>query len=165
MNKCFCSVGNDLANESPYTPNPLINSEYTVTAHDTTFSFSEISAPDVTQTMNQMKTTKSVGTDKISSYFLRLTMSYVSNSIAQLLNISARNSIFPEAWKTARVTPIFKEGDKSERSNYRPISVLPVLTRLFEILIFNQLYKYLNDNNLLSQEQSGFRALQSMGLA
>ena len=62
---------------------------------------------------------------------------------------------------TARVTPIFKEGDKSERSNDRPISVLPVLTRLFETLIFNQLYKYLNDNNLLSQEQSGFRALHS----
>ena len=82
--------------------------------------------------MNQIKTTKSVGTDKISSNFLKLGMPYVSNSIAQLLNITTRNSIFPESWKTARVTPIFKEGDKSERSNYRPISVLPVLTRLLK---------------------------------
>ena len=90
-------------------------------AHGATFIFSEISAHDVTQAMNQMKTTKSVGIDKISSYFLKLAMHYVSNSIAQLLNISTRNSI----------TPIFKEGDKSERSNYRPISVLPVLTILF----------------------------------
>ena len=62
-----------------------------------------------------------------------------SKSIAQLLNISTRNSIFPESWKTARVTPIFKEGDKGEPSSYRPISVLPVITRLFEKLIFNQL--------------------------
>ena len=61
-----------------------------------------------------MKTTKSVGNDKISSCFLRLAMPCVSTSIAQLLNISTRNSIFPESWKTTRVTPIFKEGDKSE---------------------------------------------------
>ena len=121
MNKYFCSIGNDLANEIPYTPNPLLNNEYTVNAHESTFRFSEISAHDVAQAMNQMKTTKSVGTDKISSYFLKLAIPYVSKSIAQLLNISTRNCIFPESWKTARVTPIFKEGDKSEPSNYRPI--------------------------------------------
>ena len=67
--------------------------------------------------MNQMKTTKSVGTDEISSYFLKLANPYVSKSIAQLLNISTRNSIFPESWKTARVTLIFKEDDKGEPSN------------------------------------------------
>ena len=59
-----------------------------------------------------METTKSVGTHKISSYFLKLAMSYISNYIAQLLNTSTRNCIFPELWKTARVTPIFKEVDK-----------------------------------------------------
>ena len=145
MNKYFCSIGNDLANEIPYTPNPLLNNEYTVNAHESTFRFSEISAHDVAQAMNQMKAIK------ISSYFLKLAIPYVSKSIAQLLNISTRNSIFPESWKTTSVTPFFKEGDKSERSNYRPILVIPVLTRL-EKLIFNQLYKYLNDNNLSSQE-------------
>ena len=88
-------------------------------------------------------------------------MPYVPKSIAQLLNISASNSIFPESWKAARATPIFKDGDNSELSNYRPISILPVLIRLFGKLIFNQLYTYLNENNVLSQEQSGFRALQS----
>ena len=70
--------------------------------------------------MNQMKTTKSVGTDKISSYFLKLAVPYVSKSMVHLLNISTRNSIFPESWKTARVAPIFKKDDKSEPSNYRP---------------------------------------------
>ena len=109
-----------------------------------------------------MNPSRSVVTDKISSCFLKFAMPYVSNSIAQLLNISTKNSIFPESWKTARVTPIFKEDNKSERSNYRPISVLPVQTRLFEKFIFDQLYKYLNDNNLLSKEQPGFRALHSV---
>ena len=125
MNKYCCSIGNDLANEIPYTPNPLLNNEYTVNAHKSTFRFSEISAHDVAQAMNQMKTAKSAGTAKISSYFLKLAIPYVSKSTAQLLNISTRNNIFPESWKTARVTPIFKEGNRGEPSNYK--------------LIFNQL--------------------------
>ena len=53
MNKYFCSIGNDLANEIPYTPNPLLNNEYTVNAHESTFRFSEISAHDVTLVMNE----------------------------------------------------------------------------------------------------------------
>ena len=76
---------------------PLLNNEYTVNAHVSTFRFSDISAHEVTQAMNQMKTKESVGTDKTSSYFLKLAVPYVSKSIAQLLNISTRNSIFPES--------------------------------------------------------------------
>ena len=61
----------------------------------------------------------------------------------------------------SRVTPIFKDGDKSVEKNYRPISVLPVVSRLFDKLVYNQLYQYLNENNLLASSQSGFRALHS----
>ena len=61
----------------------------------------------------------------------------------------------------ARVTPIFKEGEKSSKVNYRPISVLPVVSRIFEKLVYNQLYEYFNTNSLLSSSQSGFRAMHS----
>ena len=70
-------------------------------------------------------------------------------------------SQFPDSWKLARVTPIFKEGDKTEKSNYRPISVLPVISRLFERLVANQLYEHMNDNGYFSLEQSGFLCLYS----
>ena len=109
MNRYFCSISINLANEIPYAPNPLLNSKKTVNAHDVNFN---ISAHDVTQAMNQMKTTKSVATDKISSYFLKLAMPYVSNCTAQLLNISTRNSIFLESWKTGRVTLFSKKAIK-----------------------------------------------------
>ena len=81
--------------------------------------------------------------------------------MAMLFNTSLETSIFPDIWKIARVAPIYKEGDKSEKTNYRPISVLPVISRLFERLIYNQLYQHLNSNNLLANEQSGFRRLHS----
>ena len=64
---------------------------------------------------------------------------------------------FPDSWKTARFTPIFKDREKEGKSNYRPISILPVILKVFERIVFNQLYEYLNRNFLLYKRQSGFR--------
>ena len=59
----------------------------------------------------------------------------------------------------ARVTPVFKKGEKSDLNNYRPISVIPVVSKVFEKIVYDQLYQYLNDNQLISSCQSGFRSL------
>ena len=63
---------------------------------------------------------------------------------------------FPALWKTARVIPIFK-GDENSKETYRQISVLPVVSRLFERLVLIQPYQHLNTNDLLAPSQSGFR--------
>ena len=60
-------------------------------------------------------------------------------------------------WKLANVTPIFKKGDKQSIKNYRPISLLPICGKMFEKIIFNNLYYYFNSNNLITKNQSGFR--------
>ena len=65
-------------------------------------------------------------------------------------------SQFPDAWKIARIVSVFKDGDKEIKSNYRPISILPVISRLFEKLIADQVYQYMNENSLFSPDQSGF---------
>ena len=66
-------------------------------------------------------------------------------------------SIYPDMWKLANVTPIFKKGDKQLIKNYIPISLLPNCGKIFEKLIFNNLYTYLDTNNLITKNQSGFR--------
>ena len=104
---------------------------------------------------------KSFGDDGISNYFLKLALPFIEDSLVYLFNTSFETSLFPDPWKIARVSPIFKDGDKTEKSNYRPISVLPVVSRLFEKLVFNQLYQYLNDNCFINSNQSGFRELHS----
>ena len=58
----------------------------------------------------------------------------METSLAIMLNTSIETSQFPNLWKLARITPIFKGGDRSDKSNYRPISILPVISRLFENL-------------------------------
>ena len=88
-------------------------------------------------------------------------MPFIEDSLVYLFNTSLETSQFPDSSKIARVSPIFKDGDKTEQSNYRPISVLPVVSRLFEKFVFNQLYQYLNDNCFINSNQSGFRELHS----
>ena len=69
--------------------------------------------------------------------------------------------VFPDCWKTARIAPIFKDGPENIKSNFRPISVLPTVSRLLEKVLYGQLYQYLDENNLLYLHQSGFRSLHS----
>ena len=66
-------------------------------------------------------------------------------------------SIYPNMLKLANVTPIFKKGDKQLINNYRPISLLPICGKIFEKIIFNNLYNYLHLNGLTTKNQLGFR--------
>ena len=82
--------------------------------------------------------------------------------ISQLFfNCYLTSGIFPDDWKLAKVTPIFKQGDRSDMNNYRPISVISEIAKVFERIIYNQLSSYLSENNILSQYQSGFRSFHS----
>ena len=79
-----------------------------------------------------------------------------------LLVIIFRNivitGIFPDQWKLENVTPIHKKNDKQQLSNYRPISLLPICSEIFEKIIFNNIYRYLVANDLISKHQSGFHS-------
>ena len=161
MNNFFCSVGKDLANKIAPVPNPLLSGDYEVNKDRAEFNFKTIEVKDIRAAFAKVKTAKSFGIDNISSYFLKLALPFIGNSLAALFNTSIETSQFPDSWKIARVTPIFKEGDKTEKSNYRPISVLPVISRLFEKLVFDQLYQHMKENHLFSPDQSGFLRLHS----
>ena len=77
------------------------------------------------------------------------------------INQSLLTGIYPSDWKLAKVTPIFKNGSKTDLNNYRPISVIPAVAKIFEKIIYDQLYNYLSVNDLLTSCQSGFRSLHS----
>ena len=77
--------------------------------------------------------------------------------MAYLINLSIKTSIFPDKLKEARITPIHKKGDKSEPCNYRPISILPTLSKIFEKHMASQIKSYVSDFDLLQKQQSGFR--------
>ena len=81
--------------------------------------------------------------------------------LTNIINRSLTKGVFPDSLKKARVTPIPKEGDKCNLSNYRPISVLPVFNKMFEKVAYTQLYDYLENNSILHKQQYGFRVKKS----
>ena len=63
----------------------------------------------------------------------------------------------PHEWKKANVVPVHKKGNKQSLENYRPISLLPICSKIFERLIYNEMFTFLTENNLISPNKSGFR--------
>ena len=81
-----------------------------------------------------------------------------------IFNQSFRTGIFPDEWKLATVSPLFKNKKGNKRNNhdhYHPISILPVVAKVSERIVYNQLYNYLTKNNLLTKKQSCFRTNHS----
>ena len=85
----------------------------------------------------------------------------IAPSLALIFNQSISTGIFPSDWKIARVTPIFKTGAKLDMENYRPISVISIVSKIMEKLMYNQLYDCLINSNILSNSQHGFRPCHS----
>ena len=92
---------------------------------------------------------------------LKMAGNIIAPSLTQIFLKSINAGIFPTDWKLARVTLIFKKGKTDDPNNYRPISIIPTVAKISEKIICDQFCDYLNDNNLLTHCQSGFRSLHS----
>ena len=149
MNIYFCTVGRDLGRKIDKSPNPLLSGDYDINQLKSTFAFKSIQVQHVSHAIGKNTSSKSFRNDNISSYFLKFAFPYIKYSLVLFFNTSIESSQLPDKWKIARITPIFKEGDKAYKENYQPIYILPVVAGLFEKLIFDQLYNYLNKNNLI----------------
>ena len=95
--------------------------------------------------------------DGISAKCLRITAPAIAGSLNHVFNLSLASGEIPQEWKNTKVTPIFKAGNETNIENYGPISVLPVVVKVFERLVYAQLYSFLLERNLLTGSQSGFR--------
>ena len=100
---------------------------------------------------------KASGSDGISGQMLLLCDDSIDMPLKIIFGNIILTSLYPDMWKLANVTPIFKNSDKQCTKNYRTISLLPICGKLFEKIIFNNLYPYLNSNNIITKNQSGFR--------
>ena len=109
--------------------------------------------------LRKINANKAIGLDKIPSKVLKIDGDTLAPSLTAIFNQSLSTRIFPHYWKMARVFPVFKNSSKLDLNNYRPISVIPLIAKTFEKLVYDQLCHYLNTNNLLSNCQSEFWSL------
>ena len=129
------------------------------------FQFHSFSQDYIGKLIDNLKNKASYGHDNISNILIKRAKEVLIEPLTLLVNQMLKSGHFPSELKISRVKPLFEKGDPSEFSNYRPISLLPSFSKIFEYAIFYQLFDYMCENNLLTIEQFGFRRGHSTELA
>ena len=115
--------------------------------------------------MKAMKMSKSTGLDNIDAWTLKLIILEILPSVTHVINLSLTTMEFPNAWKLAKVIPLLKKDDPLNPKNYRPVALLPVMSKILERVVFKQVVQYVENNGLLHPSHHGSRAKHSTGTA
>jgi len=154
FNDFFSNIGQDLDREIPDVPiSPL---DYMGNPSPSSFFIRPASVAEVVNLINKLPN-KTSNIYSVPTFIWKFCNDLISPIICTLFNSSINAGIFPECLKIARVVPVFKAGNKLSVNNYRPISVLPTLSKIFEKLMFNRLSTFVNNNNIINSNQFGFR--------
>ena len=99
--------------------------------------------------LNNLSANKATGLDGIPSSFLRNSASVTVCPLTHIINLSITQGVIPDDLKSARVAPLFKKNDKTEVGNYRPVSILSIISKVFERVVYDQIEAYLDQKKLL----------------
>ena len=125
------------------------------------FQLAEITSDFVARELSNLKMNKATGLDDLSARLLKDAGTTITKPIAYIINLSFKSGKIPSDWKSAKVIPIYKAGKKNDEDNYRPISILPLVSKIMERAVQIQLLQHLTENQVLSTHQSGFRKKHS----
>ena len=164
FNNFFSNIGPELAEKVAFNTNK--NSDMYLKKHIlTTFSFDLVNENDTLKHMASLASKNSSGHDGISLKLLKFLAPALVKPLTLIINQSSTTGIFPTKLKIAKVLPYFKKDDIMLMDNYRPISLLTSTSKVFEKVVFNQLYDYFQRNDLFYSSQYGFRKLHSTEFA
>ncbi len=118
--------------------------------------FITISQQEVYEALTKLNTKKATGPDNIGNLLLKRCAPSISRVLTRIFNLSLSLGEFPQSWKIANIVPIHKKGSVHDYKMYRPVSLLPCISKVFEKLIFKEVYLHLRRNQIISEFQSGF---------
>ena len=138
---------------------PLAKMQESMRKINCTFSFSPVTVKEVQSIISNLRGSKATGLDFIYVRNIKAVSKEISPSLVHIINLSIKTKTFPDIYKHAKVVPLLKSQDKSpvECSLYRPVALLPVLSRVVENALFSQLSNYLETNSLLHPNYHGGR--------
>ena len=144
-------------------PSNKYNLEYIFLDHSNfaipeVFHIKSTSEEKVFKIMKNIEISKAAGIDRLPGWFLIDGTEILSKPISDICNLSIFHGIFPNACKVAKLQPIFKKGKNVDPFNYRPMSLLPLTSKVIEKVVHNQTNEFLSDNKILCNYQSGFTA-------
>jgi hypothetical protein len=112
---------------------------------------------EISKIIKSLKNKSPCGYAEIPLKILKISIPFIKSPLTYIINKSITNGIFPACLKYSQIKPIFKSADKSDMSNYRPISLLTSFSTIFEKVIYKGLYQHIISNNILASKQHEFR--------
>ena len=157
FNTHFAGIGSQIQSDVPSIDNVTFSDFLPVKENNYSFeNFEEVTKDNIISYVKSLPRNKAIF-DSVPLSILKLATPCIIKPLTHIVNLSLQNGVVPTVCKKARVTPIHKAGDKSNPTNYRPISILPFIGKIIEYFVSMQLTDYMEDNRLFSRHQFGFR--------
>jgi hypothetical protein len=152
----FAEIGHRFASNIPNSHKPF-NEYLPNNSNVSSFFMTPTDQEEISKIIYSCKSKKSTGHDNISTKLLKRLVSCIKYPITILINKSLESGCVPKTLKLSKIIPIYKSNNKMQFNNYRPISLLPALSKILEKVVHHRLYKYCETNKLLYDRQFGFR--------
>ena len=159
-NDFFVNVADNITKKIPRSKKSPM--DYLSNKNPHSFFISPSVPYEISDIIDQFKTGKSIGPNSIPMKLFKILSPYVSSPLSLIINESFQTGVFPTKMKQAKVIPLFKKGCSVTSSNYRPISLLSVFSKILEKLMYKRLYNFLELHEVLYNLQFGFRASHSI---
>ena len=161
FNDFFASVGSNLAKQQDCSPFELENYLKDLNQHTHSMFLSPTTTHEILTLIQNLRNKTSSGYDNINNLLLKQLAAHIAVPLEIIFNKSIEEGKFPESMKKADIVPLYKNKDKQECSNYRPISLLITLSKLLEKIVYRRVYQFLEKSEQIFPSQYGFRTSHS----
>ena len=149
-------IGNKTIKQDGFVDHPSIKAIKNNLAPNSSLTFRHTTEGEITKIIKSLNSKKATGPDQIPSKLIKIVRPQISNVLTGMINNAIDEEIFPDSLKRAQVTPVFKKADNLSKENYRPVSILPCLSKIFERVIANRLNEYFE--GIFHESLSAFRS-------
>lgn len=165
FNAFFTNVGKNLADKIPAPANAHMHMDYLANKNDSTFFLTPVTEQELRSIVNSFSSKNSRDHVGFSMKLIKDVFPAIVKPFMHISNISFQTGIFPDEMKIAKIIPLYKSGDKSKFNNYRPVSLLPQLSKVLEKAFEKRLVQFLDSHKVLNEYQFGFRKARSTEMA
>ena len=151
-------INNIRLNLPPPASDPLSKLRFLMSGRQCTFTLQAVHPDQVEEIISRLSNSNAFGLDQINTSTIKLVKTEILPAVTHIINLSITTRTFPTTWKKSKIIPLHKKGDLLDPKNYRPVAIVPILSKILEKVIFIQMISYLNENKLLHPNHHAYRA-------
>ena len=161
MNEYFINKVASIRSSMVPAPLPVMKLQEIMRGKNCNMQLQHVSLSKVRKILGSLSNSRSTSVDELDNFSLKLAADLVTQPIHHIICLSIIECKFPEIWKYSKVLPLYKKGDKLERKNYRPVSILSLVSKVLEKVVYEQIYSYFSRNKIFHPNLHGYRSNRS----